>query len=272
MNLWQVCNQVRYTLRAATWDGSAKILRSESVFVTGDVTREQIAKVSTPAALLRIQEANADPDFGEEPTVLEQTFDLTIACSIPGDAFGQNAFLGANRTGGQTTSQGRGILEMEEVILAAIGALTDANGVHFLVSGKSAIGGETTEDARYLAWRTYRFTAAVTSLRFYHPPTRLVGTPGAGHTAVLTWRNPVTRYDTRRMVLRRASGSTAPASPTAGTGITLGGSPDGAGVTSKTDTPGAGTWSYALFAMYDETGSGADERWSAARTVTVVVA
>jgi hypothetical protein len=73
------------------------------------------------------------------------------------------------------------------------------------------------------------------------------------------------RFDRRQMVLRR--GATLPASATAGTGVTLSGDL----ATSVVDTPGAGTWYYALFAAYDEYGSASNERYSAAATTSAVV-
>jgi hypothetical protein len=231
--------------------------------------QEVVGQIALPLALIRVQEASADPEFDEEPDVLQQAFDVTIGCSVPADKFGEAAIMGANR--GQLASQGMGLLQIEEKLISTLGGLTELDGLKFLLRGKG--GAQVSHEAQlgYVAWRSYRFEAMVTGTRFYHPASRFVATGGVGQT-VMTWRLPPSRYDYRRMILRRASGSTAPASATAGTGVTLTGTPDGVSATSKTDgSLSAGTYSYSLFAAYDEYGTSSDERYSAAISKTVTV-
>ena len=76
----------------------------------------------------------------------------------------------------------------------------------------------------------------------------------------LTWANPPSRYDLRRVRLRRAAGSTPPASISAGSEVTLAADLS----TSVVDAVAAGTYSYTLFGCYDETNSppSADQRFS----------
>jgi len=109
--------------------------------------------------------------------------------------------------------------------------------------------------------------AWTTSIRSYPAPTRLTGAVPGGGVVNLTWSLPATRYDTYALVLRRAAGSTAPTSATSGTGVTV-----GALVTSVSDSPGAGTFSYALFMGYDEINSptSSADRYSTGNNVTVV--
>lgn len=98
-------------------------------------------------------------------------------------------------------------------------------------------------------------------------PTATVA-PTAG--VKLTWTPAPDRYDFRRYVCRRASGSTAPTSATGGTGVTI--TNETVRTTSYlTDNPGNGTWSYSLFVAYDETGSGSDERYSELGSITVTI-
>lgn len=91
-------------------------------------------------------------------------------------------------------------------------------------------------------------------------------TPGAS----IYWTIPPDRYDFRRYKVLRVAGSTATTDPNdpAATEVTVTG-----GTTRTTasvnDDPGSGTWSYSLFVAYDEYGSGTDERFSAAMTITV---
>lgn len=78
----------------------------------------------------------------------------------------------------------------------------------------------------------------------YSPASALAAVNNEDGTLSLSWTNPSGAVG---MVLRRASGSTPPETVEDGTGVTLG----GALATSVVDSPGFGTWSYALFAGYD---------------------
>ena len=105
------------------------------------------------------------------------------------------------------------------------------------------------------AARKFEFEAIVTASPTYPPAAFFHGVAGSG-SATLRWAEPPDRSDYTGLVLRRASGSTPPASATDGTGIAI--SPH---VETVNNSPGAGTWSYALFAEYGTT-------YSAARTWT----
>ena len=93
-------------------------------------------------------------------------------------------------------------------------------------------------------------------------------TPAAG--ATFSWTVPPDRYDFRRYKVLRVSGSTPTTDPedAAATEVTVTGGSTRT-TSSVTDDPGAGTWSYSIFVVYDEFGSGTDERFSAAATITV---
>jgi hypothetical protein len=96
----------------------------------------------------------------------------------------------------------------------------------------------------------------------------LAGTIPGGGSTVLTWNLPPARYDRNALILRRAAGTTPPASTTAGTGIAV-----GALVTTLLNTPGVGTFSYSLFMGYDELNSTptTSDRFSAAATLTITL-
>ncbi len=88
----------------------------------------------------------------------------------------------------------------------------------------------------------------------------------AGGTVNLSWALPATRFDTRRVMLRRESGAViGDFTPTTGTEVTLSGDL----ATSEADVPGAGTFTYALFFVYDEFGTSTDERFSETGNVLV---
>lgn len=89
-------------------------------------------------------------------------------------------------------------------------------------------------------------------------------------TVTLSWTNPSGRFDLHRIIMRRAAGSTAPATVTDGTGVTLGSDL----ATSVADTGlAAGTYSYSAFAGYDEINSppSSSAKFSAPASITVVV-
>lgn len=265
MNAWQVCRQLRYLLRAATWpDGVAGPVFSDRVHVTALLPDAKLAQIGFPLAYVAPGAAVTD----EQDARLERAaLALVLVVRGTGDNVGEAALLGSSRGNGQGSSLGRGLLEVEEAALSAVRALNAGSGVNLRVTSRSAARARDVDGVGYVAQRELALEAVLTFDRTYAPPTRLVATAPGGGAASLTWAVPPARYDRREVVLRRAAGATAPSSPTSGTGVTL----SGLLATSKTDTPGAGTWSYALFGGYDELGAGASDRYSSATTVTVVV-
>ena len=248
MNPWQVARQMKFKLAAATWPTGGSAVFSQVAVVSAAF--DSLFEYRTPWCAIK---PSGSPVDAEEPDLVAEGFEVLIAVAIHGDAVGQNATIGANRTGGQSVSEGRGLLEVEEESKRVIRQMADADGVHMVLSSSSDAGGDVNEQKEPMAVRrTYNVTAHCTTQRYYHPPRCLVIAGG-----VLTWALPPTRFDTRRMVVRRASGATPPATATSGTDV-----PVAALATTVTDNPGAGTWSYAIFMAYDETGSGTDERFS----------
>ena len=265
MNAWQVCRQLRYLLRAATWpDGVADRVFSDRVHATALLPDGKLAQLGFPLALVAPGAAVTD----EQDARLELAqLAVTVVARATGDHVGEAALLGSSRGNGQGSSLGRGLLEVEEAALAVVRALNSGGGVNLRVTSRSATRARDVDGVGYVAQRDLALEGVLTVDRTYAGPTRFLATaPGAG-LADLSWTLPADRYDRREVVLRRAAGATAPASPTAGTGVAL----SGLLATSKTDAPGAGTWSYALFGGYDELGAGASDRYSAAATATVVV-
>ena len=277
MNTWQALKQLRYKLRARTWAGTGSVVfPEESILITSAPTAESLSAHRVPICVIRAQDGQVDPDTeGEQRDYLRRNIGVTLISSIAGDAgTGENSIIGANRTGGATVSENRGLLELEEELFEAAKSLGEVDGlsIQFVSSGASEI--QPVEGLGHVSFADYQFALFCTASRFYHPGRELAATVAGGGSSVVSWALPPDRYDRYKMVLRRASGSTAPASATAGTGVTLGSDL----ATSVTDTPGVGTWSYALFAAYDETyeerQGGAPttaERYSAAATVTVTL-
>jgi hypothetical protein len=220
-----------------------------------------------PACLIRPTTAQSDPEHNEEPDYLQQNFEMTIIAKVHGGRTSENPIIGAYRES-TTTSAGRGILELEEELFNAVEKLNTVDGV---VIQHTATGASLTEliaDEMAIVYRDYQFTAWLTADRYYHPGREFSATGGSG-SASLTWSLPPDRYDRYRMRLVRKSGAVAPTSVTDGTELTLSTNL----ATSHTDTVAAGTYSYSLFASYDELRDpvSSDDRTSDAVTQTSVV-
>lgn len=263
MNRWQIGKQVKALLAAATWADSGLVFPSGSVLVTARARENAMKDLRLPIAIVLPGAGQADEERQEQPGLL--SFDLLVSIVVKNEAdqVGETTLLGHGRQGG---SRGRGLLEVEERVMTTLLQLGPASGLPIELRHQSDPELGETSDFGYIATAQYQFRARGTTFRTYQRPTRLVATGGVG-TVSLSWVNPP-RFDFRRAILRRAAGATPPASSVAGTGVTLGASPDGAGVTTKVDAPGAGTWSYALFAAYDDTGAGSDVAISDAEVVS----
>lgn len=264
---WQVARQLRHLLRAAVWPDTPGAVVFGAVEVT-DVPLEVAigAFASFPLALIRMGGGPADP---EQPQLLTEAISVDLVVALPGDAIGARSLLGGPRAGGQGTSSGRGVLEVEEEAARACQQLGGANGVRVRVvsRGRSAVAEDKVHG--YVMSRGLALEARCSAFRHYPPPVNFVATGGVGQV-VMTWDLPPARFDRLSVILRRATGATPPASATSGTGVTLA----SATATGVTDTVAAGTYSYSLFEAYDETSAtpATADRYSAAVSRASVVA
>lgn len=256
MNAWQLSQQLAYLAKARVWpDGTGEKVLGDCV-ITAATDEDTFGILRAPYLLINVGESPADrtlPDF------YLQAFSLALGVIVEGDRFGQSAIIGGARSGGQGASAGRGLLEVEEEILAAVAELTGANGVNAACAYKSGIAAGIIQGRGYVAQRAYRIECSATAARYYHPPQNLAK---SGNT--VSWTLPPDRWDRYQIILRKASGSTPPASATAGTGVTLGSNL----ATSVTDAT-TGTWTYAIFCAYDEKHTGTPataQRYSSAAT------
>ena len=258
MNIWQQAQQLRYLMQSAEWSASVPVFGSA---VVSAGAREIPQSQGQRLPMVWIQPGSATSD-AEEPSLITAQWTLWIIASVASDAMGEASLLGANRVG--SGSRGRGLLELEEQLTTTIAAGLDDIGMRHYVRARSAPAALVDEALGYVVLRSYTVETLATTARYYHPATRLAATGAA-----LTWTLPPDRFDRYRVVLRRASGSTPPATVSSGTGVTLASDLP----TSHTDSPGIGTWSYSLFSQYDETNDtpAAADQTSAADTVTTTV-
>jgi len=269
VNTYQLCRQIRDLLLDRTWNATGSVVfGSDSVHCSAMIPDKAKAMIRFPAALVYPSDAQIDPEHNEEPDLVQQVLTIRILSgALPGDTLGQKSLIGGNIPD-RTRSEGRGLLELEPEIHAAIGRLLPNNGVFISFQGASVVGAISDDTLGYVSYRDYNFKGWVTRDLFFPPPVNLVATGGSGQVT-LTWTVPGSRYDLYRVVLRRTSGSAAPTSITDGTGVTL-----SSNLATSVTNSGlvAGTYSYALFATYDQDSAtpDSDDQVSSAVTRTGV--
>lgn len=252
---WQTIRQLRQIIATATWpDGSgARVIGDNAARITADA---EMAPDRLPFALLNVGQQTADAD---DPGLVDQEFTLVLAVAVPGHDLGEHGVIGgpSAETDRWGFSTNRGLLEVEGPVLSAVQRLNGADGVPIEVRSVSAAAVGKMDRDKSVVWRTYSLAARCTRADEYPAPRNLVATGGSGQI-VLTWDLPPSRFDLSAIVVRYASGATAPASVSAGTPVTLG-SDLATGVTIT--GLAAGTYSVAVFAKYQDTNA-ADLRYS----------
>lgn len=280
LNRWQCAKQIEYLLKSLTWPDSP----SESVFGTRVAVTAQrsghvggLAGATVPPAEAFLSErtgpfaivraADSVPQ-GRGPEIAR--FSVEAFVRGLGTTQMRNSVVGGSRgASGAGSSTGRGALELEEVVRSRFNWVTASDyGIQARVVAASTVRAFEAQPE----WSVIPLELEVHNVvadRYYDPPYRLLATGGSGQV-VLAWSLPPDRFDRLSVILRRAAGATAPTTVAGGTGVTLA----SALATTKTDTVAAGTYSYSLFAAYDETNSTPTtaDRYSAAATFTSVVA
>ena len=255
MNTWQVLKQLRFLLKAATWSDSPGNKVFGQVLISNGPDDKAVGQLRFPFAMISPLDTTADDEI---PTLERSRIQVKIVARVANDPWGESVLIGGPRSS-QGSSQGRGIMELEEELLGAVASLNRTDGVRIRLDYKSATAAQVSDDLGYVGMRSYTLEALLTSARNYEAPSRLTAADlGAGNVA-LSWTLPPTRYDSLGLVLRRAAGTAPPATPTDGDGVTVA---DDA--TSVTDTGAAGTVSYSLWRTYNETGGTTVERYSTA--------
>lgn len=257
MSPWQVVQQLAWLIANRHWPETSGERVVANAIPTVGIAEEVLGTVrSGPLCLLKPGGRTADP---ENPRLLTMEVLLTLAVKVGGDKTGKAALVGGARSAETVaSSEGRGLLEIEEEILEPIAAAAGASGVNVQVAwaGSPAVG-RIGEQA--VAVCEYGMRVLCTRHREYAAPRAL-----AYATGVLTWTLPADRFDRSAVFLRKAAGGTPPASITDGTDVTLSGP-----LATTVSGQSAGT-SYALFMGYDE-GRGSALRYSSAQVGSTLV-
>ncbi len=148
-------------LIARTWTGGANVVfPTGCVAITGnsDIAMMQAAKtMRTPFALLQPLDSTSDPEFDQQPNYVQLNIQVRVMVMVPGDAIGENPLIGANKTGGSTKSEGRGLFEVEQEVFNAIGAVNANESIVLQCRQKGAVNAQYLEGSTWLAWRDLTF-------------------------------------------------------------------------------------------------------------------
>lgn len=152
-------------LQAATWSGGSTIFGAGAVAVTANVELATVQMVKygrVPSCLIQPATSQSDPEFNEEPDLVKLSLLVRIIVMVSGDAFGENALMGANKSGGSTASEGRGITEIEQELYSEMGKLNDLEDYILQVTQKGEAGFAYIEGGKAVAWRDTEFDSWVT--------------------------------------------------------------------------------------------------------------
>jgi len=275
VNTWQILQQIRFKLLSRRWEGDpigSLVFQQSSVIVSVGGEEAAMATLITPTCVIQPLGASSDPAHDEEPDLIMQNINVRLTVTVPGDPIGEYSLIGGGRQG-QSDSRGRGLLEVEEEILAAIAELNTIDGIVIYNRAKSEAQAELDDNDRYTALRAYSFEALTTASRFYHPVITFVAADAAAAgDADLTWIPSPARFDSRGVRILRVAGAVPTLDPAdGGAVVVLDGSAFPAPAGAVTNSPGAGQFSYTAWVTYDEWDSGTTERFSDPKSSTVTV-
>jgi len=258
VNEWQATRRIRTVLRSLRWGGTGDpVFGRDSVHVTLAPVEEHLADLVMPCAFVRGGSATADP---ERPGLVTQEMMVTVVTAVAGDKVGERPLIGANRTG-KTAWGGRGLTEIQVEMLAGIKMIGPGGqfGISFKASSRlAALAG----NSKYHVWRDYGFEAMLTTA-YDHMEPREVAAANAAGTVTISWLAPDDATKLVGYVVRRASGTILVAFPKDGTAVAW------VSGLSTTDAPGAGTYTYSVFASYDDEGGSVEMDHSDCGSVTI---
>lgn len=158
----QLLTALKALLVAQTWSGGTVVFPTGCVAITADVDlamESALKTMRTPFCLLQPLDTTADPEFDEDPNLAQLGVKTRFVVMVPGDAIGENALMGANKTGGATASEGRGLYEVEQMAFTAIGRVNGLEGIILQCRHKGGIRSAIVENNIYVAYRDLTFEA-----------------------------------------------------------------------------------------------------------------
>lgn len=268
MDVDQLLRHLKRRLLDRKWLGTGgRVFAKGSVRITAaPLAQQQLSTLMArgPACLIRAGSSQADPENRELTDLLQQQVIVTPYVSIPKDEYGEAGLIGANRQSA-TTSAGRGLHKIEGQVWQVIRELGPDQGVTVQVVGQSSALSLPVDGIGYVHFREQTFEALVGVFPEYQAP-RVFAASEAGGTVTLTWVAPDSVTDLIEYVVRRTTGTQGVAEPTLGDSVAV--AP--ATALTTTNAPGSGTYTYSIFAGYNDAGPNS-VYWSPYEVVTVVV-
>lgn len=261
MNAWQVALQLKYLLQNVQWAGGSGTLvfGDRGVAVFSGIPDENHVPVQSHWCLVSVDSGTADES---DPDVWEQNYTLIIGAQVVGDRLGEQAL-----TGGPSAtlvhSKGRGVLELTDRVLSAVGDLSALNGIQIHTSAASLTSPIYLQDNRHLALQTIGLDAICTSQRYYSPPQQIAYD---ANDQQFTWTGTQcsSRWDFLQYRLVKKSGSSASLYPQDGTTLYR-------GMNAYYDVAAVGGNTYTVFAEYDSRGRNTPEDASEPETGAYLV-
>lgn len=258
MNTYQACLRIKSILKSLRWGGSGdNVFGRDSVKVTVAAAQEYVDQLNLPAAFIWPGGGTAD---AERPDLFERTIWVRVIVSIPGDQVGERPLLGGGRISA-TGHGGRGLLEIETALLGAIEQLDASQQFRIGAQYVSPTQAQADETG-YHCWADYGFKATLTSGTQHTAPRSAAASEAAG-TVTVSWTAPDDTTNLVAYVVRRTAGTIPVAYPTDGTDVAW-----TAGL-NVTDAPGSGTYTYSVFATYDDLGGSVEHDFSDYSAVTI---
>ena len=257
MTPYQVSQQFKHMIGTRRWGANpAADLVFGRAIATAGTEDELTQRVRFPMAWISEDGTEFDSTEREQGRLQRVTWTITVFVGHEGTGTGRALLVGGHRSGGLTSSKGRGLQEVREELIEVLASGGKEHGLS-LKFFPASMAKPRQLDKKNILVQEFRISTACSNQRTYPTVARFAGTAGGG-TATLTWLASPDRWDRVKYIVRRGSvGGPAPSSPTAGTDVAVGSS--GLALTA-TDTPGAGgTYAYALFVAYDERGGGDPE-------------
>ena len=160
----EMFTELKAEIIAQVWGASSNVVFPTgcvAITVNADLAMVgAIKSMRTPWCLLQPLESTTDPEFDEDPNLVQMNLLCRIMVSVPGDTVGENPLMGANKTGGSTKSEGRGLFEIEQELFNAIGKVNALEGVILQCRQKGAAQTALYDGGSvYVAFRDFRFEA-----------------------------------------------------------------------------------------------------------------
>lgn len=239
MNGLQIANQIVYRLKSLEWSVGDPLFHGENVIIV-PIDKEGVLDFHrTPCAIVRVLNKTKISEEGKASgDQLKINIEILIGVRVPGDKDGAGSLLGRNWSVGTIF---RGVWDYEEKIRSGLGLLLEKDGISSNIQDTESAQAEPLGDAGDVTFIGISMEALGTNERTYEPPRRLRKT---GNPATLTWELHPDRYDRLKVRLFRHTSKIT----TLGTGteLTL---PSNLSTT-YSDSPGSGTYFYAVFGVY----------------------